>query len=118
LIHTLQDADAHYCVALHDRMPPAHRQFAALDAFARRGPLIVRWTLSPGLTYEAAREAWAPFDRLQHEDAATRKALAARAMLHLRDGESVWIIANNKAEGCAPLSLVRLADSMVQVAAA
>jgi uncharacterized protein YecE (DUF72 family) len=114
LMRTLAQAGTRYCVSLHDRMPPIDRQFRALDALDAQqpGPLIVRWNLHQGLRYEAARKHYAPFDRLVDEDLSTRAQLAERAAATLAAGRSVTVIANNKAEGSAPLTLARLAEAI------
>ena len=72
----------------------------------------MRWNLRPGLLYEQARSRYSPFDRLVDEDIQTRQALAALAHVALRAGQPVWIIANNKAEGSAPLTLLRLCEEV------
>ncbi len=120
LMRTLADTGVHYCLSLHDRMPPIDRQLRALDALnaIAPGPLIVRWNLHQGLRYNAAREQYAPFNRLVDEDLPTRSLLAARAAATLRAGSMVTVIANNKAEGCAPLTIDRLAQALAEAAAA
>jgi uncharacterized protein YecE (DUF72 family) len=114
LMRVLREAGAHYCLSLHDRMPPIDRQLRALDALqgSAGGPLIVRWNLHQGLRYQAAREQYAPFNRLVDEDLPTRMLLAQRACSHLLAGHTVTVIANNKAEGSAPLTLLRLAEAI------
>lgn len=118
LMHALADAGVAYAIGLHDRMPPVDRQLRALDASeARAGapmPLVVRWTLHRGVGYMEAKERYAPFDRLVDEDPATRGPLAARIAETLDAGRSVFVIANNKAEGSAPLTLLRLAQAVAQ----
>ncbi len=114
LMRTLRHVGAHYCLSLHDRMPPIERQLAALDALeaGTPGPLIVRWNLHQGLRYQAARDQYAPFNRLVDDDLATRQALARRACATLMAGQRVTVIANNKAEGSAPLTLHKLAEAI------
>jgi uncharacterized protein YecE (DUF72 family) len=111
LVDALRDAGVEYCVGLHDRMPPVERQLRALDRLhpAGEGPLLVRWTLHAGLGYEAAKHRYAPFRELVDPDPATRGPLAARAAATLLAGHAVTVIANNKAEGSAPLTLRALA---------
>ena len=75
----------------------------------RPEPLVIRWMLHAGFAYEEARERYRPFDRLLDEDPATRAALARLARRALDAGGSVYVIANNKAEGSAPLTLFALA---------
>jgi uncharacterized protein YecE (DUF72 family) len=114
LIDMLRDEDVAYCVGLHDRMPPIGRQLRALDHLERgaHGPLVVRWTLHAGIGYDAARERYAPFRELVDPDPATREALAGRAAMTLAAGRPVTVIANNKAEGSAPLTLQALAEAI------
>ncbi len=114
LVDALREAGAAYCVGLHDRMPAVERQLRALDRLhpAGDGPLVARWTLHAGLGYEAAKQRYAPFRELVDPDPATRGPLAARAAATLLAGRAVTVIANNKAEGSAPLTLVELARAI------
>lgn len=78
------------------------------------GPLrLVRWTLRPAPVQPwNLREAalrYLPFSQLRDPDPDTREWLACRVTDWLDQGEQVMIVANNKAEGCAPLSLLELA---------
>lgn len=114
LMRTLLERGVGYCLSLHDRMPPIERQLRALDAMhgSTGGPLLVRWNLHQGRRYQAAKTHYAPFNRLVDEDWPTRNALAERCALTLLAGHPVMVIANNKAEGCAPLTLLRLAEQI------
>lgn len=119
LMKMLAAAGVRYCVGLHDRMPEVERQEAALKVLdgLSSGPLVVRWNLHRGFRYQAAKQRYEPFDRLIDEDPETRLVLArmaAQAHLH---GQQVWITANNKAEGSAPLSLLKLAEEIAKVLA-
>ncbi len=123
LVRALGAAGARLVVGIHPRMPVAARQAAALraldaaddegDAWTLKGPLIVRWNLAAGQSYEDAKHRLAPFNRLVEPDLVTRGALAHLAHVALRSGQPAFIIANNKAEGCAPLSLIELAKAIV-----
>ena len=114
LVDALREADVEYCIGLHDRMPPVERQLRALDRLhpGGAGPLVVRWTLHAGIGYEAAKLRYAPFRELVDPDPATRGPLAERAAATLLAGHPVTVIANNKAEGSAPLTLVALARAI------
>ena len=70
---------------------------------------MVRWMLRRDRGYETAREESAPFNRLVDEDASSRRQVpdAIRAAASRRP---VFVIANNKAEGSAPLTVFRLAE--------
>jgi uncharacterized protein YecE (DUF72 family) len=122
-VRMLHDAGARLCVGIHAQMPAAARQAAALramdapvdegDDWRLKGPLIVRWNLHAGLRYEEAKNRYAPFDRLLDADLITRGTLAHLAHVALRSGQPAFIIANNKAEGSAPLTCVELAKAIV-----
>ena len=107
----LEDAGARHCVNVHPRMPPPDEQLALAEGTAH-GPLVVRWMLGGRLGYEQARERWAPFDRLVEPDRRTRGVLAALVVEHARLGHDVFVVANNKAEGSAPLSVFGLAEAI------
>ena len=120
LMRMLREQSVRYVIGLHDRMPGVERQANALRVlddcmegdYAPIGPLIVRWNLRPGLKYEEAKEQYFPFDRLVDEDPDTRRQLAALVRAATRNGQPAFIIANNKAEGSAPLSLLKLAEAI------
>ncbi len=124
LVHTLRDAGARLCLGIHPRMPEAARQAAALrtmdapadegDDWKMKGPLIVRWNLHAGYRYEEAKSRYAPFDRLLDADLITRGTLAHLAHVAIRSSQPAFIIANNKAEGSAPLTCIELAKAIVE----
>jgi len=115
LIKMLHAAKARYCVAVHHRMPDVVRQASALamlDTLAP-GPLLVRWSLHAGFKYEQAKAKYEPFNQLVDEDLPTRAALAQLAAHYALAGQPVMITANNKAEGSAPLTCLKLAEAIV-----
>ena len=124
LVRTLRERGARLCLALHPRMPVAARQSAALramdaldeegDDWRLKGPLVVRWNLAAGLRYEEARARYAPFDRLLDPDIPTRGTLAHLIHVAIKSNQPSYIIANNKAEGSAPLTLIELAKAVVR----
>lgn len=119
LIKMLAAGGVRYCVGLHDRMPEVERQEAALKALDSDapGPLVVRWNLHRGFRYQAAKQRYEPFDRLVDEDPETRQVLARMAADAFKAKRKVWITANNKAEGSAPLSLAKLAEEIAKLLA-
>lgn len=103
------------CAGLHDRMPPMAQQLPMLRAMWP-GDLVCRWNLQRGQRYAQAKDAWAPFDRLQAPDQATRTALARVIVGTLAAGCSALVTINNKAEGSAPLSVLALAQEVLRQA--
>lgn len=106
----LADCGAVACLTVHPTMPPLELQSDALGA---TGPLVVRWMLGGGRDYDAARERYAPFDRIVDPDPATRGAIVALVAQARRARHPAWIVVNNKAEGSAPASIVALARALV-----
>ena len=110
----LRDSGAVPCLAAHARMPSVAEQAAAfgLDRDECQLPLVARWNLHAGHRYEEAKQAYFPFDRLVEEDASTRQALANLAARAAARGRDVFITINNKAEGSAPCSVLKLAAAI------
>ena len=113
----LRDVGARHCLGLHPRQPGVREQARLLNKL-EPGPLVVRWNLHLGFGYEEARQRYYPFARLQDEDLPTRVAVARLCLETIAAGHPAFVIANNKAEGCAPLSIVKLAALIVQEASA
>jgi hypothetical protein len=76
----------------------------------------VRWNLKSGYNYEEAKARFTPFDQLVDEDSATRDSIAQLCMATLAADQECTIIANNKAEGSAPLTLFKLAQAIITAA--
>ena len=108
----LKAGGATHCLSIHPRVPsiPEQRPWAAVPD----GPLVIRWMLHSGLKYEEARERYAPFDRIVDDDPAGRNAVAAAAVEALTRNRSLFVIANNKAEGSSPRTIFRLAERIAE----
>jgi uncharacterized protein YecE (DUF72 family) len=105
----LRRAGVVHCYNVHARMPSIAEQRRQLGDPQPGRPVVARWMLHAGFEYEEAKERYAPFSRLVDPDPASRSDLANLAVDALRIGRPTLIIANNKAEGSAPLTLVELA---------
>ncbi len=115
-LQALEAAGAHHCLGLHPRMPVASEQ-ARLAGVAHAGPLVARWNLHQGLGYEQAKARYRPYTRLVDEDIPTRVALARLCLEAAARRQPALVIASNKAEGSAPLTLFKLAEQIVAAAA-
>ena len=100
---------ATHCIAIHARMPQALEQ-ARFWRETGRLPLVIRWSLHSGMKYEEAKQRYAPFNALVDEDPEGRAQVASLALEATRSRQESFIIANNKAEGSAPLTIRKLAD--------
>ena len=107
----LEQAGATHCYSVHPRMEsvPAQRRAGRAD---EGGPLVVRWMLNGALEYGQAVERYEPFSHLVDEDPVSRGTLAGMCAGAARKGRDVVVIANNKAEGSAPLTIFELARSI------
>ena len=88
-------------------MPSLEEQAHRVDATSLPA-VVVRWMLRRNRTYGDAKDAFYPFDKLAEPDTGSRKAIATLC----RKAKRGFVIVNNKAEGCAPLSLVSLAEEL------
>jgi uncharacterized protein YecE (DUF72 family) len=112
----LADCGACHCINVYPGMPPARVQFERTRQ--DRAPAVVcRWMLHPGMTYETAETAYAPFDRLVAPDPDNREELAQVCQRAGVLGLQTHVIVNNKAEGSSPRSLVALAERLAALAA-
>ncbi len=72
--------------------------------------VVIRLLLPPATRYEERREALAPFDRIRDFDPAMRGQVAGLARRAAEKGRDVFVLVNNKAEGCAPATIRALAE--------
>ncbi|MDO5289007.1 MAG: DUF72 domain-containing protein [Pseudomonadota bacterium] len=103
-----------YCLGLHAKMPPIEAQLPLLRALWP-GPMVCRWNLHRrhgAHGYAAAKALYAPFNRLQDPDPATRAHLARVIAGTCGAGHPAYVTINNKAEGSAPLSVLALAQAI------
>lgn len=112
LVKRLIAHKARLCLSLHPRLPGLPAQFRIQASFPP-GPLFIRWNLNQHFGYNEARERYAPFNARQDPDEEAHHYLANHIRLWLDQDQPVWVLANNKAEGCAPLTLQRLAETVV-----
>jgi uncharacterized protein YecE (DUF72 family) len=113
---SLEDAGAVACLAVHARMPPVDEQAEVfrLTQPGSQKPLVARWNLHAGRSYEDAKADYFPFNRLVEEDLPSRTVLARLARAAAMTDRDVFITINNKAEGSAPLSVQRLAEQITR----
>lgn len=112
----LKRAGATYCVGLQAKMPPIEEQLPMLRALWP-GPLVCRWNLHRkhgAYGYEGAKSLYEPFDRLVDPDPETRDVLARVIVATAAAGFHSFVTINNKAEGCAPLSVQELAKAVAR----
>jgi uncharacterized protein YecE (DUF72 family) len=107
-VAALADVGAVHCHNAWPGMPPVLAQLKRTPPPARR-LLLVRWLMREGDAYEKAAERYAPFDKLVEEDTPNRAVIARASSGAAAHGVPAIVLVDNKAEGCAPESIVRLA---------
>ncbi|MGE4452593.1 DUF72 domain-containing protein [Castellaniella sp.] len=111
LVDTLQAHGATFCLGLHGKMPPIEAQLPMLRALWP-GPLVCRWSLNRifgPYGYADAQKKHGPFNALLSEDLHTRAVLARTIRGITGAGQPAYVTVSNDAEGCAPLSIQKLA---------
>lgn len=115
LVDTLKANGATFCLGLHGKMPPIEEQLPVLRALWP-GPLVCRWNLNRefgAYGYADAQKKHTPFDAIVSEDLHTRTVLARTIRGITGAGQGAYVTISNDAEGCAPLSIQRLAQLVV-----
>lgn len=90
------------------RMPAIGEQLR-LPGSVTSGTLVVRALLVPGTTYEGAVEAFQPYDRIQAPSPQLRQDVADVIATARERKARAFIFVNNRAEGCAPLTIAAIA---------
>ncbi|CAN5454530.1 hypothetical protein BH10PSE18_BH10PSE18_19240 [soil metagenome] len=110
----LRETGATYCLGLHPKLPPIKEQLPLLRALWP-GPLVCRWSLNRlhgAYGYEEARELYLPFDKIVDPDPDTHAALARVIVGTTGAGHPAYVTISNKAEGSAPLTVLKLAEEV------
>nr|WP_255216778.1 DUF72 domain-containing protein [Pseudenhygromyxa sp. WMMC2535] len=115
-VRALEEVGASHCVVELPDMPPLRRQWEASGGVDRPA-LVMRWMLARHHTYESGREAYAPFHRLAEPNLEVRQAFAEMILAQAKaaPAREIYLIANNKAEGCSPLSVIALAKQLLEL---
>ena len=112
-VDALAAVGACHCLNGHPSMPTVREQ-AGLVQPERSQALVIRWMQARHMSYQAAKQKYAPFNQIVDADPASRAAIAELCFDSSRRRQPSYVIVNNKAEGCAPLSIVQLAQQIVE----
>ncbi len=91
------------------RMPPIGEQLLLHESITADF-VVARALLRPGRTYAQAVDAFAPYDHIQDENPLLRNDLVALARTAINLRIPAYVIANNRAEGCSPLTIAAVAQ--------
>lgn len=112
-VAALESTRTSHCFTIHPAMAPLEEQLRMVRHF-EQPVFVVRWMLHAGLRYEVAKERYEPFDRIVDQDETTLERLTVAVLDALVAEREVFVVANNKAEGSAPLSVFRLAERVAR----
>ena len=112
-VDALSAAGACHCMNGHPGMPAVHEQ-AALIQPEQHQAVVIRWMQARHLSYQAAKQKYAPFNQIVDADPTSRKAIAELCLNASVRRQPAYVIVNNKAEGSAPRSIVQLAEQIVE----
>ncbi|MFO0682316.1 MAG: DUF72 domain-containing protein [Sandaracinus sp.] len=105
---------ATHCFNLWTRMPSIGDQLARPGALRRETRVVARLMVPRGKKYEVLEKEWAPFDAMRVPDEGMRADVARLVHEAGELGTELYVIANNKAEGCAPLTVRALAERIAR----
>ena len=71
---------------------------------------VIRLLLRPGTGYDERREEFLPFDRIVDPNPDLRQEVLS--LIHAAGERPVFVLVNNKAEGCAPRTIRALAEEL------
>jgi len=73
---------------------------------------MIRLLLRPGTRYDERRDEFLPFDRIVDPSPEMRGEVVNLVRDATRIGRDVFVLVNNKAEGCSPLTIRALAECL------
>ena len=101
-----------HCHNVWSHVPPVLAQAKLLGPATRR-PLLVRWLMRRGDTYDAASARGKPFGKLVLPDPDNLAAVARLVRAAHQHDVPSFVAIDNKAEGCAPETAFRLAAAVL-----
>ena len=96
------------------RMPTIGEQLAMSGALRRETRVVARIMVPRNASYAELKLEWAPFDRIRAIDETMRSDVVTLVERTADLGCDLYVIVNNKAEGCAPLTLRALAERVAR----
>lgn len=93
-------------------MPPLSDQHRLLENAFTSSFVVVRLLTPLGLAYEKAVERYQPYDRIVEAQPRMRQDTIDLVQQALASGTSPYVLVNNRAEGCAPLTVQALTAAL------
>lgn len=86
-------------------MPPLTYQHQVLDRRFSASFAVLRLLTPLGLAYEKAVARYKPYNRIVREQTRMRQDTIVLINQAIREGKPIYVLANNRAEGCSPLTV-------------
>jgi len=93
-------------------MPPLVDQHNRLEKHFTAPHVVIRLLTPLGLAYEKAVERYKPYDRIVQLQPRMRQETVILAKQALAEGKSTYVLVNNRSEGCSPLTIQALVETM------
>lgn len=92
-------------------MPPITEQLHLVNSYTFPS-VFVRLLLKPGRSYQQAVNLFYPYTKIHTEEIETRLAVARLINISIKKKSPCYILVNNRFEGCAPLTIKGILDSL------
>lgn len=89
-------------------MPPLAYQHQVSDRRFPASFAVLRLLTPLGLAYEQAVARYKPYNRIVQEQTSMRRDTVALINQAVQEGTPIYVLANNRAEGCSPLTIQAL----------
>ncbi len=93
-------------------MPALTDQHQALDDRFTAPHVLLRLLTPLGLPYANAVERYKPYNRIVHAQPRMRQDTVTLVRQAAAEGKSVYVLVNNRAEGCSPLTVQALVEAL------
>jgi len=95
-------------------MPSLAEQHQLLEHTFTASHVVVRLLTPLGLKYEKAVERYKPYDRIVQPQPRMRQDTIELVRRAATAGKSAYVLVNNRAEGCSPLTVQALMEALAQ----
>jgi uncharacterized protein YecE (DUF72 family) len=93
-------------------MPSLAEQHQLLEQTFTASHVVMRLLTPLGLKYESAVERYKPYDRIVQPQTRMRQETVELVKQGNTEGKSVYVLVNNRSEGCSPLTVQALAEAL------
>ncbi len=111
-LDVLRRHDVAHVLNLWEAMPDLREQLALPGVLTAKDHVVARLLMRPGTRYADRKAEMAPFDKITDPNPEMRADVASLVRLCAATARVAYVIVNNKAEGCSPLTIAALAATI------